>query len=271
MSVWPGWPAAAGLEGKICVVTGSTRGIGRTIAAALGGAGAVVVVTGRTEDAGRAVASQIESDGGRAMFVRCDVSEESNVAELFATVARELGRVDVVVNNAAATGLGVAQQPVVQHSSEQFDYFVRATLYSAFWCFKYAIPTMGTAGGVFVSISSNASSFPTPAHPAYAAAKAGLNGLVRQVALDYGPTGIRSNAVVIGFTDKANNPFAENPEAMSRLRAATLGVVPTYHDVAGFVLYLASDAGRAFNGALLHLDGGASVKLARPDYRDLSR
>jgi NAD(P)-dependent dehydrogenase (short-subunit alcohol dehydrogenase family) len=255
------------LDGKVAIVTGSTRGIGKVIARRFAGAGASVVVVGRTVDRGARVVQEIRGDGGRAQFVAADLAREQEVEHLVDEVARSQGRVDVVVNNAAATDLVDNERPVVEQTTAGFDHFVRAGLYSSFWMFKYAIPAMSD-GGTFVSISSVAATISRPAEPSYAAAKGGLNALARQVAVDYGPRGIRSNVLMLGFIrTNASAPLLDEPIAGAMVREATPGPVADSDAVASAALLLSCDEGRGFNGAVLVLDGGMTAKSPMPTFQ----
>jgi NAD(P)-dependent dehydrogenase (short-subunit alcohol dehydrogenase family) len=259
-----GWSIS--LDGRVAIVTGATRGIGKAIAAELAAAGAAVVVAGRSPERGNRAVAEISARGGVCRFVQADLTREDEVAALVDACVAAYGRLDIVVNNAAATDVAVRDHPVVQQSTEDFDYFLAASLRGAFWMFKYAITAMGDCGS-FVSISSTASLMSRPSEPGYGAAKGAMNALARQVAVDYGPRGIRSNTLVLGFiVTNASAPLVADPRYGDQLRACVPGPLPVARDVANAVVFLASDASSGFNGATLVLDGGLSAMSPVPAF-----
>lgn len=256
------------LQDKAIVITGATRGIGKAMAMHLAAEGASVSVVGRSVERGERVVAEIAAAGGSAAFIRCDVSVESDVAALFDEVARRLGAIDAVVNNAAATDVATRDRPVVEQTTEDFDHFVRSCLYSVFWSFKYGIPAMGPDGGVFVTISSIAALVSSRAQGSYAAAKAAAATLSRQVAVDYGDEGIRANVLTLGFVEtNASARLLDDPTIGPAVRAATGGRPPSSLDVAHAVAFLVSDDGWGFNGANLILDRGMTAMSHVPDLR----
>jgi NAD(P)-dependent dehydrogenase (short-subunit alcohol dehydrogenase family) len=248
-----------GVEAKSIVVTGATRGIGKVTAAHLAASGATVTVVGLDARRGERTVAQIAEAGGSAELVICDLTVESQVASMFDEVRRRVGRVDVVVNNAASTDL-TRDRPVAEQTTEDFDHFVRANLYNVFWCFKYGIRAMGADGGAFVTISSIESTHPRPGEMSYATTKAAATALARQVAVEYGDQGIRSNVLVLGFIETNASTHMLHDERLGPIiRRTTGGRPPTSLDVARAVAFLASDDGAGFNGAALTLDRGMST------------
>jgi NAD(P)-dependent dehydrogenase (short-subunit alcohol dehydrogenase family) len=248
------------LAGRTIVVTGATRGIGKVTATHLAELGARVAVVGRNAERGEKTVAAITGAGHEAVFVRRDLSVESEVESLFAEVQERLGPPAAVVSNAAATDIDTRDHPVVELSTEDFDYFMHANVHSVFWTFKYGIPAMGDAGGSFVTMSSMESFMPRRGEPSYTTSKAAVSGLARQVAVEYGDRGIRSNVLVLGFIEtNASRPLLENERIGSVIREATGGRPPSALDVARAVAFLASDAGAGFNGATLNLDRGITV------------
>ena len=183
------------LQGRVALVTGASRGIGRAIALALAESGAAVAVNfqSRAEDA-EAVVAQIRSAGGRAIAIRADVSVSAEVADMAARVASELGPIDVLVNNAGVAVTGVRE--------EDFDREIAVNLKSAFLCTEAVLPTMSARRwGRIVNISSGAARGPGLLGVVYNASKAGLEGLTRGYASRTAKDGITVNAIAPGPTD----------------------------------------------------------------------
>ena len=183
------------LQGRVALVTGASRGIGRAIAFALAEHGAAVAVNFQTraEDA-NAVVAQIRSAGGRAIAVRADVSLGAQVADMAARVAGELGPVDVLVNNAGVAVTGVRE--------EDFDRGIAVNLKSAFLCTEAVLPAMSARRwGRIVNISSGAARGPGLLGVVYNASKAGLEGLTRGYASRVAKDGVTANAIAPGPTD----------------------------------------------------------------------
>jgi NAD(P)-dependent dehydrogenase (short-subunit alcohol dehydrogenase family) len=248
------------LEGKCIVVTGSTRGIGKVTATHLAELGAHVAVVGRNRVRGEKLTAEIAATGGTARFFQRDLTQEEEVASLFGGVQQTFGPVDVVVNNAAATDVASRDRPVTEQPTADFDHFIRSNLHTVFWCFKYGIPRMPPEGGSFVTISSIEAITPRPGEPSYATTKAAICGLARQVAVDYGHKGIRSNTLQLGFIEtNASRPLLDNPTIGRIVRSVTGGHPPRSLDVARAVAFLASESASGFNGATLTLDRGMTI------------
>jgi NAD(P)-dependent dehydrogenase (short-subunit alcohol dehydrogenase family) len=263
------------LNGKVAIVTGSTKGIGAKIASVFAAAGAQVVVTGRSTVAGEQVAQKIRDAGGTAEFVAANIAEEDGVRQLVAKAADRFGGVDILVNNAAAVdyiGQG-GDHPVTEASTKDFDYIMKVGIYAPFWCCKYAIPEMRKrGGGSIVNISSIASTHGLPGTPAYSCSKAALNGLTRQVAVDYAKDNIRSNCIVVGFIlsgeladiFRSDAKFSEvlNNALLSRRSGET-------EDIANAALFLAAERNAYVNGVCLPVDGGLHAKSTLPDFSQM--
>jgi NAD(P)-dependent dehydrogenase (short-subunit alcohol dehydrogenase family) len=252
------------LEGKVALVTGSTRGIGATIAKRFAAQGAAVAIVGRNQARGDAVVEAITDQGGRAIFLKSDIAIETDVEQAVTAVDREFGRLDVLVNNAAATdGMTDTTRPLDQYSTAEFDYAVKVALYGTFWCCKYALPLMVRAGsGSVINISSAASVEGFPGVPAYSAAKAGVNGLTRSIAADYGPHGIRANVIVLGVVknELTEQMWADPDMANAQLNCQLIRRIGTSDDVARLALLLAADGSEYLTAQELRLDGGMSLK-----------
>jgi NAD(P)-dependent dehydrogenase (short-subunit alcohol dehydrogenase family) len=238
------------LEGKKALVTGSTSGIGRATAVKLAEEGATVYTTGRRSELGEETVRLIEQAGGRGHFVVADVSDLDDVARL----AREVGDVDVLVNNAAATTFAPTPQLDPAAYQRGFDTSVRA----AYFLTAALAPGMvQRGGGSIVNISSTAGAVATPFSSLYSATKGAIDALTRAWAVEFGPRGIRVNAVAPGpvRTDTALE-FAG--EAFAQMAAVMpLRRIGEPEEIAEAVLFLASARAAYVTGAVLYADGGA--------------
>jgi NAD(P)-dependent dehydrogenase (short-subunit alcohol dehydrogenase family) len=248
------------VAGKTVVITGGTRGIGKVVATHLASVGARVAVVGRSRERGEKVVAEIGAAGGEAELFAHDLSAESEVVALFDAVVTRFGGVDAVVNNAAATDIVTRDRPIAEQSTDDFDHFMKANVYSVFWCFKYGIRAMLPRGGAFVTMSSVESIMPRGGEPSYATTKAAVTALSRQVAVDYGDQAIRANTLVLGFIEtNASRGLLADPRIGPIVRGVTGGFPPTSLDVARAVEFFASDDALGFNGATVTLDRGMSV------------
>ena len=175
--------------------------MGGAVAERLGAEGVKVLCCGRDIDRGERIAAQIRANGGEALFARTDVGVEADVRNTIGTAIAGFGRLDIVVNLAAATdlGRGGGLKRVTEETNEGFQSQFNINLIAPMWFYKYAIPEMEkTGGGNFVNISSLSATKVSPGLGAYAISKAALDSLSRQVALDYAASNIRSNCVGVG-------------------------------------------------------------------------
>jgi 3-oxoacyl-[acyl-carrier protein] reductase len=246
------------LDGRIALVTGSSRGIGAACAQELAAAGAAVVVHGRDEAAIEAVRASIDDAGGRAIGLTADVSREADVERLHVTIRRELGPVDILVANAG--GSPVRPGPVEEMTEDQWSATLGSNLIATFLTIRAVLPSMKERGrGVIVTMSSAASRRTTAMSPvAYAAAKAGIEALTRSVALQAGPAGVRAVCIAPEtILTEANRE--QIPEHLQE-QLATQHPVPrlgTPEDVAAAVRFLVSDQASWISGVTLDVAGGA--------------
>jgi NAD(P)-dependent dehydrogenase (short-subunit alcohol dehydrogenase family) len=261
------------LAGKVAVVTGSTKGIGRTIATVFAAEGARVIVSGRDEAAGAAVVSGIAASGGQAIFVRADVGRERDVRELIARADTTWGRLDVLVNNAAPSDFIAegGEESVVNLPTESWDFMLRVTATGPFLGCKYAVPLMQRGGGgSIVNIGSMSSKVGLNRLAAYSAAKGALNALTRQVAVEYGKDGIRCNVIIIGFIPSGTNAsqkVMEDPVSGPIVRSLSLTRLGRPEDVAYACVWLSSDEADFITGIELPVDGGVLIRPAAPEIR----
>jgi 3-oxoacyl-[acyl-carrier protein] reductase len=250
-----------GLAGKVAVISGATKSMGAAIAHRLAGEGAAIVGLGRSA-AGESVAEDVRRRGGRAIFVPTDISQEADVRAALEQAVTHFGRVDVLVNNAAASDLlrGVGEQPVVDEPTELFDQMMKVNVYGAFWLAKYSVGHMVAAGGgAIVNVSSISAHRVYRSSPAYATSKAALEGLTRQIAMDYAEHGVRANAIVLGsiLSEETAHTFADPVKSAARRNNRMVAEPTTPEEVAGLVSFLVSDESRYITAASIPLDGGA--------------
>ncbi|MDQ1397221.1 MAG: hypothetical protein QOG64_2480, partial [Acidimicrobiaceae bacterium] len=202
---------------RVAIVTGATQAMGEAIATQLAVDGWRIVGVGRGRDRGEAVVGRLQAAGFEARFVAADLSTEPPVAAVVEETVSSYGRVDLVVNNAAALDAGSGEAPAHQEPTEVFDLIVKVGLYAPFWFTKYAVPHMISQGdgGGFVNISSYAGSLGVAGLPAYSASKGGLEALTRQVAAEYAHAGIRANTVVLGSIRVPRNARMHEDEEAS--------------------------------------------------------
>ena len=245
------------LEGKVAIVTGASRGIGRSIALRLAESGAHVVVNYRSRhrDA-EAVVQAIESRGGKGLAVQADVSVSEDAQTLAQAALDTFGRVDILVNNAGIT----RDTLLMRMSEEDWDQVVDTNLKGAFNCTKAVLRTMlRQRYGRIVNISSVAGVRGNPGQANYAAAKAGLIGFTKAVAKEVGSRNITVNAVAPGYID--TELTADLPEDLraKALEMTVLARMGTPEDVAGAVDFLVSDDAGFITGQVLQVDGGLAI------------
>jgi glucose 1-dehydrogenase len=250
------------MDGERALVTGSTAGIGRAIAVAFAAEGAAVVITGRDAGRGDAVVREIEAGGGIAYFVPADLHDESACHALVEAAVAELGGLTVLVNNAA--GGDARDATVAEMTTEAWDAILRVDLTAPMWCARAAIAHMRTAGhGSILNISSRQGERPSPGLAAYVAAKAGLNGLTRAIAVEEAGHGIRCNTISPGYVLNERRDAQLAPDRRADLEAMHLTRLGEARDVADACLYLASRESGFVTGINLQLDGGSSIARGR--------
>jgi NAD(P)-dependent dehydrogenase (short-subunit alcohol dehydrogenase family) len=250
-------------NGQVAIVTGAAKGIGWGIAKVMAEKGAKVVVVDWDEKNGKKSAEQIRKAGGDALFVKCDVSNESQVKDMIQATLARYGRIDVLVNNA---GIGVYKS-VIDATSEDWDRCLDVNLKGQFLCCKYAIPHMQAIGkGAIVNISSVHSFATVNGVAPYAASKGGITSLTRNMAIDYGPT-IRVNSIAPGWVltpliqsifDGYDDPAQQQREVERRQVMKRIG---RPEDIGYAVAFLACDEASFITGAQLFVDGGLTAQL----------
>jgi NAD(P)-dependent dehydrogenase (short-subunit alcohol dehydrogenase family) len=247
------------LSGKVVLVTGSGYGIGMGIALRFAEAGAAVAVHYNSHAQGaQQVAEEIQPAGGQARVVQADLMQSAGVQQVMQAVLSRFGRLDVLVNNAGRYPLS----SILEMSEAEWDEVVDSNLKSVFLCTQAAARAMqaGGQGGAIVNIASVEGSFPAWNHSHYNAAKAGVLMHTQSAARELGQYGIRVNAVSPGLIDRPGLAEAWPSGVQAWLKAAPLGRLGHFDDVADACLFLASPAARWISGINLVVDGGASTR-----------
>ena len=249
----------ARLDGKVAIITGASSGIGEAAARRFAAEGASLVLAARRPAELERVASEL---GGDIAILPGDVRNEAYARALVELAIERFGRLDIAFNNAGAVGTA---GPLTDLTAEDWDWTIATNLTAAFYGAKHQAAAMAARGGGSILFSSSfvGAANGIPGMGAYAAAKAGLLGLVRTLAVELGPRQVRANALIIGGTDTPASA-ARQPDAdpgvqawMEQLHALKRLAEP--EEIAEMALFLASDASSFVTGAALAVDGGASI------------
>ena len=241
------------LKDKVAIITGASQGIGRDTALALAEAGAKVAVAARNEEKLAALAKEIVAAGGEAFAVKMDVADAEQVKSGFKAVLEKFGRLDILVNNAAITRDGLA----LRMKADDWDAVIRTNLTGAHFCIQQALSTMMRArAGRIINISSVVAEMGNAGQANYVAAKAGLIGLTKAIAMEIATRNITVNAVAPGFVE---TPMTDvlSAEVKENLKTRIpLGRMGCPRDVAAAIVFLASDEAGYITGHVLDVNGG---------------
>jgi len=255
------------LSGRVAAITGAGSGIGRAAAMRLAGTGARVALLGRTVDELREVGEEIRGQGGSAIELECDVSSREDVERSYASIASKWERLDIVFANAGINGVWA---PIEKLEAEEWEKTIRINLTGTFFTIKYAVPHLRKSGGGSIIVTSSVNGtrmFSNTGASAYATSKAGQVALVKMLAPEFGPHGIRINVICPGAIETAIDDNTEQrgldnaglPVEFPEGEIPLGGKPGSSEQVAELVHFLASDASGHISGTEVWIDGAQSL------------
>ena len=253
--------ARFGLEGRVVIVTGAGRGIGRVIAKEAFESGAKLAVGSRTTTELETLQQEIQSLGGECMYHKLDVVDVSSIQKFMDAVVAHYGRIDVMINNAGYNKL----MPIVDYDEALYDQIVDANLKNAFFCGQIAARQMISqgGGGAIINVTSQAGMVGAPDRGPYSGAKAGVNNLTRTMAAEWAEHGIRVNAVAPTVTRSplAEQAIKDSPSFREAIKSKNLlrGDLAEPEEISAPIIFLASEAASMITGHTLVVDGGWTI------------
>lgn len=245
------------LEGKVAVVTGASRGIGRAVAMKLASEGAMVVINyNGSKDRAEEVKKEIEENGGKAEIRQCNVSDFHACEEMFKEIISTFGKIDILVNNAGITRDGL----LMKMSEEDYDAVLDTNLKGTFNCIRFVARQMiKQRGGRIVNMASVSGVLGNAGQANYSASKAGVIGLTKAAARELASRGITVNAVAPGFINTEMTAVLSEKVKEGAVAQIPLGTFGETEDIANAVAFLASDNARYITGHVLNVDGGMAM------------
>ncbi len=258
-STLPNIPSSSSLSGRVAVVTGAAGGLGRTFCLALAAAGARIVAADLSEDGLAGVAAAVQAAGGEALAVRVNVTREAETQHMAEAALARWGRLDILVNNAALYAT-LSRRPFYELPLEEWERVLAVNLTGPWLCSRAVYPAMKKQGkGKIINIASATFLSGSPLWSHYVASKGGLIGLTRSMAREVGDDGICVNAIAPGFTlTEASRAVMPEAEQYGVARGA-IKRAEQPEDIAGAVLFLASDASDFITGQTIVVDGGRQM------------
>jgi NAD(P)-dependent dehydrogenase (short-subunit alcohol dehydrogenase family) len=251
--------ALTGIEGRVAIVTGAGQGIGRAFARALGAAGGIPVIAERNMERGQAVAKEIEQTGGRAIAVETDVADLASVQAMVERTVGELGRIDILINNAGIFST-LTMRPFEEIPLDEWDEVMRVNVTGVMLGCRAVLPHMRRAKwGRIINMSSGSVLLGRPNYLHYTTSKAALIGMTRSMARELGGDGITVNAIMPGAVKTEIPRRTVTPEQRARITA--MQCIPRVQepvDLVGAMLFLASEGSRFMTGQSINIDGGAT-------------
>ena len=245
------------MEGKVAVVTGASRGIGKAIAVKLASNGATVVINyNGSRERAEEVKNEVESAGGKAVIIQCNVADFDACKEFIETVIKEQGRIDILVNNAGITKDGL----IMKMKEEDFDSVLNVNLKGTFNTIRHSARQMlKQRSGKIINISSVSGILGNVGQANYAASKAGVIGLTKTMARELGSRGITVNAIAPGFVDTEMTEVLSEEIRENACKQIILGRFGKPEDIANTAVFLASDKADYITGQVISVDGGMNV------------
>jgi 3-oxoacyl-[acyl-carrier protein] reductase len=251
-------PRAKVLLDRVAIVTGSGRGMGRGVARCLARAGAHVVIAERAAERIAPAVAEVEALGVNSLGIHTDVSRAEDVRRMVQQTLERFGKIDILVNNAGV----VVIKPMIEQTEEDWDRVLNTNLKGVFLCCREIVPKMiARKRGAIVNIASIAAFHVTVPHVPYAASKAGVVALTRDLAYEVGPHGVRVNAIAPGPIETGMTRIVTDEDRQARGGNILLGRMGQPEDIGETVVFLVSDAASFITGATLPVSGGTDLKV----------